>query len=111
MPVIMREITVGAGLQDPNLLAGSTFELQRGNVFISAGITAQVTGTFVTLNSGADIILEESPPFVAAGLFPIIPDQMFFNDVASIADRLVIAARNPTGAGVIHRPLVQITNL
>lgn len=111
MPVIMREVTVGAGLSDPNLLTGSTFELARGNVFLSIGVTAQVTGTFISIFSGSDIVLEESPPPVKAGAYPIIPDEMFFNDVATIADRIVIAARNPTGAGVIHRVVVQITGL
>lgn len=113
MPVIMREVSVGAGALDPNLLAGSTFEFVRGNVFVSAGVVAAATGTFVTILSGSDIVLEESPPVVkaAAGSFPIIPDEMYFNDVATLADRLVIQARNPTGGAVVHRPLVQITNL
>ena len=113
MAVIMREVSVAAGATDPNLLAGSTFEFVRGNVFISAGVVAAATGTFVTFLSGADIVLEESPPVVvaAAGTFPIIPDQMYFNDVATLADRIVISARNPTGGAVVHRPLVQITGL
>lgn len=113
MAVIMREILVGAGLTDPNLLSGSTFEFIRGNVFISAGCVASATGTFIQMLSGTDIVLEESPPVVkaAAGSFPVIPDEMYFNDVASLADRLVISARNPTGGAVTHRPLVQITGL
>lgn len=113
MPLIMREVSVGAGATDPNLLAGSTFEFVRGNVFISAGCVAAATGTFIQFLSGADIVLEESPPFViaAAGSFPIIPDHMYFNDVATIADRIVMSARNPTGGAVVHRPLLQLTNL
>jgi len=113
VPVIMREVSVGAGALDPNLLSGSTFEFVRGNVFISAGVIAAATGSFVTFLSGSDIVLEESPPPVraAAGSFPIIPDEMYFNDVATLADRIVIAARNPTGGAIVHRPLVQITGL
>jgi hypothetical protein len=111
--VIMREVSVGAGASDPNLLSGSSFEFVRGNVFISAGVVAAATGTFITIYSGADLVLEESPPFViaAAGSFPVIPDHMYFNDVATLADRIVISARNPTGGAVVHRPLVQITGL
>lgn len=108
MPVIMREVSVGAGLTDPNLLTGSTFELARGNVYLSIGIAAAATGTFVTIISGSDIILEESPPNVLTR-YPIIPDEMYFNDVATLADRLVISARNPTGGAVIHRVVVQVT--
>lgn len=111
MPVIMREVVVAAGVANPNLLTGSTFELQRGNVYLSIGCTVSATGGLITILSGSDLVLEESPAYVSANDFPIIPDQMFFNDVATIADRLVIAARNPTGGNLTFRPLVQITNL
>jgi hypothetical protein len=110
MPVIMREVSVGAGLSNPNLLTGSTFEFMRGNVYLSVGITAAATGTFITIISGSDIIVEESAPNVLTR-YPVIPDEMYFNDVATLADRLVISARNPTGGAVIHRVVVQITNL
>ena len=109
MPVMQREVSVGIGLTDPNLLAGSVFEFARGNVLLSAGVTAAATGSFVTINSGSDVVLEESAPVVGT-LFPIIPDQMYYTDVATIGDRIIIAARNPTGGAIIHRALVQITN-
>jgi len=110
MPVIMREVSVGIGVSDPNILAGSTFEFMRGNVYLSMGVTAAATGSFVTIFSGSDIVVEESAPPVLAR-YPVIPDEMFFNDVATLADRLVIAVRNPTGGAIIHRAVVQITNL
>jgi len=110
MPVIMREVSVAAGATNPNLLAGSTFEIMRGNVFLSIGVTAAATGTFITIYSGSDLVVEESPPHILTR-YPIIPDEMVFSDVASVVDRIVIAARNPTGGAVIHRVLVQITNL
>lgn len=110
MPVIMREVTVVAGTTDPNLLTGSTFEFMRGNVYLSIGVTAAATGSFVTIISGSDIVLEESAPNVLTR-YPIIPDEMYFNDVATLADRLVISVRNPTGGNIIHRAVVQITQL
>lgn len=110
MPVMQREVSVGIGVTDPNLLTGSVFEFARGNILISAGVTAAATGTFVTINSGSDVVLEESPPIVAT-VFPIIPDNMFYTDVATTGDRIIIAARNPTAGAIIHRALVQITNL
>lgn len=110
MPVIQREVSLAAGASNPNLLNGSVFEFARGNVLMSVGCTAAATGTFITINSGSDIVLEESPPIVRAA-FPIIPDDMYYVDVASLGDRIVIAARNPTAGAIIHRPLVQITNL
>lgn len=110
MPVIMRETSVAANATDPNLLSGSTFELMRNNVFLSIGVTAAATGTFVTIISGSDIVVEESPPPILTR-YPVIPDEMYFNDVATVADRLVISARNSTGGAIILRSLVQVTNL
>lgn len=110
MPVIQRETSVAAGATVANLLAGSVFEFARGNVLMSLGVTAAATGTFVVINSGSDVVLEESPPVVRTA-FPIIPDDMYYADVATVGDRIVIAVRNPTGGAVIHRSLVQITNL
>lgn len=110
MPVIMREVSVGAGVTDPNLLTGSTFEFMRGNVYISLGVTAAATGSFVQVLSGSDIIVENSPPPVLTR-YPIIPDEMYFNDIATLADRLVISVQNPTGGAIIHRCIVQVTNL
>lgn len=110
MPAIQREVSVAAGATDSNLLSGSVFEFARRNVLIVAGVTAAATGTFVTFNSGSDVVVEESPPIVRTA-FPIIPDDMYYSDVAVAGDRIVISARNPTGGAVIHRALVQITNL
>lgn len=110
MPLIMREVSVAANSVNPNLLTGSTFEVQRGNVYLSIGCTAAATGTFLTIYSGSDIVLERSPPFIST-TYPVIPDQMYANDVAGIVDRLVLQSENTTGAAIIVRPLVQITNL
>lgn len=110
MPVMQREVSVAAGATNSNLFAGSVFEFARGNILISAGLTAAATGTFTTINSGSDVVLEESAPVVATR-FPIIPDEMYYTDVATTGDRIIAAVRNPTGAPVIHRALAQITNL
>lgn len=110
MSVIMREVALLTLVNSPNLLAGSTFELMRGTVYMSLGCTVSATGGFITIFSGADLVLEESPPFISAS-YPIVPDQMYFTDYATVADRLVIAARNPTGGTLTFRPLVQITAL
>lgn len=108
MPVIQRETSVAAGAVVENALSGSAFEFARQNILVSMGVTAAATGTFVTINSGTDIVLEESQPYVATA-FPVIPDQMFYTDVAAQGDRLVVRLRNPTGGAVIHRTLCQIT--
>jgi len=71
-------------------------------------VTQAATGLFVTLNSGTDVILEESEPVIATR-FPIIPDEMYYNDVLEPNDRLVLSIRNSTAAAIISRSLAQIT--
>lgn len=110
MPVIQVETTIAAGAVNQNLLQGSAFEFLRRNALVSMGLTAAATGTFATIQSGADIVVEEFAPAVLTR-FPVIPDEMYYSDVGAAGDRLVIRVRNPTGGGVVHRALVQITEL
>lgn len=108
MPVIMRETSVAAGASNDNVVSGSAFEFARTRQIVSIGVTSSATGGFITIQSGADVVLEESSPYVAT-VYPIIPDQMFFTDVMEPGDRLVIRARNPTAGALTFRTLVQIT--
>jgi len=108
MPAIQVEVSVAAAGNNTNIFAGSAFEYSRGRNLLSLGVNAAATGTFITINSGADVILEESPPYVAT-LFPIVPDQMFYNDIMEQFDRLRVAVRNPSGGAVIHRGIALMT--
>lgn len=110
MPNIVKEVTVGAGAVNDNLFAGSAYEFANRNRVASIGVTAAATGTFATLQSGPDIIAEEFAPIVKT-VMPVVPDDFYFNDVMSIGDRLVLRVRNPTGAGVIHRAVANLTDL
>ena len=110
MPAIQVEVSVGAASSNSNIFTGSAFEYSRGLNLLSLGITAAATGTFITINSGADVILEESPPYVSA-VFPIVPDQMFYNDVMEPFDRLRVNVRNPTAGAVIHRAIALLSPL
>lgn len=108
MPAIQVEVSIGAGGSNQNLFNGSAFEYSRGRNLLSLGVTAAATGSFITIQSGADIVLEESPPYVAT-LFPVVPDQMFYNDVMEPFDRLRVFTRNPTGGAIIHRAIALLT--
>lgn len=110
MPAIQVETSVAAGSTNQNIFSGSAFEYSRGRQLLSLGVTAAATGTFITIQSGADVILEESPPYVST-VFPVVPDQMFYNDVMEMFDRLRVQVRNPTGGAVIHRSIALITPL
>jgi len=110
MPVIMRETSVAAGAVNENLLAGSAFEFARQNSLVSIGVVQAATGGFATINSGADVVAEEFPPPIAT-VYPVIPDGMYFSDVAAAGDRLVIRYRNPTGGAIVVRVVCQVTPL
>jgi hypothetical protein len=110
VPAIQVEVSVPANSANSNVFSGSAFEYSRGRNLLSLGVTAAATGTFITINSGADVILEESPPFVATR-FPVVPDEMFYNDIMESMDRLRVAVRNPTGAAVVHRAIALLSPL
>lgn len=110
MPAIQAEVSVGANSTNNNIVAGSGFEYSRGRQLLSLGVTAAATGTFVTIQSGGDVILEESATYIATQ-FPIVPDQMFYNDIMEPMDRLRIAVRNTTAGAIIARAMALITPL
>ena len=110
MPVIMKQVSVPLNGTVDNILAGSAFEFARTNALVSMGVSAAATGTFVTFNSGADVVAEEFEPAILTR-YPIIPDEMYFSDVAAAGDRLVIRVRNTTGAAIIVRVICQVTPL
>lgn len=110
MPVIMKETSVAAGAVNDNLLAGSAFEFARQNSLVSIGLAQSATGGFATVQSGGDVIAEEFPPPIKTA-YPIIPDEMYFSDVAAAGDRLVVRYRNPTGGALTVRVVCQVTPL
>jgi len=108
MPAIQAEVSVAAGGSNSNIFSGSAFEYARGRQALSLGVVAAATGTFVTVQAGADIILEESAPMVLTTM-PIVPDHMYYNDIMEPFDRLRVSVRNPTGGAVIHRAIALLT--
>lgn len=110
MPVIQREVSIGANAVNENILSGSAFEFLRSNAVVSIGLTQSATGLVANIQSGADIVLEEAPVAIKT-TYPIIPDEMFYNDVGVANDRLVIRVRNTTAGALTLRAIVQITNV
>lgn len=108
MPTIQVETSVGAGAS-ANLFNGSAYEYARNRRSVSLGVTAAATGSFVTIQSGSDVVAEESPPIVAT-VMPVIPDNFHFNDTQEPGDRLKVLARNPTGGAIIHRAIAMLSD-
>lgn len=110
MPVIQKEVSVAANSAVENILSGSAFEFLRGNAVVSIGLTGSATGLVANIQSGADIVLEESPILVKTTM-PTIPDDMYYNDVGVMGDRLVVRCRNTTGGALTIRLICQVTPL
>jgi len=110
MPVIQKEVSIAATSANENILSGSAFEFLRQNAIVSVGLAGSATGLVANIQSGADIVLEESPLLVKTTM-PTIPDDMYYNDVGVAGDRLVIRVRNTTGGALTVRCIVQVTNL
>lgn len=110
MPAMQVEVSVAAGATNTNIFNGSAFEYSRGRQALSLGVTAAATGTLITIQSGSDVILEESAPMVLTTM-PIVPDHMYYNDIMEMFDRLRVQVRNPSGGAVIHRAIALLTPL
>jgi hypothetical protein len=105
--VIQKEVSLAAGAVNDNLLSGSAFEYVRQPGVVSIAVVAAATGTFVTIQAGPTLILEESPPLVRTG-FPVIPDDFYYQSAVVPGDRLVVRCRNPTAGAIIVRTIAQI---
>lgn len=108
MPVIQKTDSVLTTVTLENALSGSAFEFARTNQLVSIGVVCDTAACFATITNGSDILLEESEVAVKS-TYPVIPDEMYYNDVAAQGDRLVIRLRNPTGGTVVFKTIVQVT--
>jgi len=109
VPTIQKETSVAAGAVNDNLLSGSAFEYMRSNGIVSAAVVAAATGTFVTIQSGPDIVLEESAPMVLTTM-PIIPDHMYFSGIGLQTEQIIMRVRNTTGGNLTVRSICQLTD-
>lgn len=110
MPVIQKEIVIAANATLDNAISGSSFEFLRGNAVVSIGAVGSATGLVASIQSGSDIVLEEAPLLVKTTM-PTIPDDMYYNDVGTLGDRLVIRVRNTTAGALTLRLICQVTPL
>lgn len=107
-PMILIEASIAAGAVNNNIYSGSAFEFARARGVLSQGLGQSATGMFCTLQAGADIIAEEfSLPILTR--YPIVPDEMYFNDVVEVGDRIVSRVRNPTAGALTVRAVLQLS--
>lgn len=108
MPMILKEVSVGAGAVNDNLIAGSAFEFARGRGVLSIGIVAAATGCVANIQAGADIVAESFAVPIKS-TYPVVPDEFYFTDVVEQGDRIVARVRNPTGGALTARSVVQMS--
>jgi hypothetical protein len=98
MPAIQGTQSTAAGATTANVLAGSLYEFAPWDAFVEFGVVAEAAGeSRVTISTGQQVVLEESPVSRAARV-PIYPDDYTVTDVVAAGERIVIKHRN-TGAG------------
>lgn len=107
---IMRTTSVPATSVVENVFSGSAFEFPRTNVAVSLGSVGAATGLFITIQSGGQIVLEESEPAISTD-YPLIPDEFYFNFAALAGDRLVLRVRNSTAGAVILRSVAMMAQV
>lgn len=108
MPNIFAEVSLAAGESNPSVINGNAYEFARNRAVISIGLAAAAAGTFTNVQLGArNVATEFSPPILTR--YPVIPDEMYVNDVVEVQDRILIPWRNPTAGAIVVRTAIQLS--
>jgi hypothetical protein len=108
MPAFLNEQVVATTVIVANIMAGSAFEFARGPGVMSAGVAGSATGFIDNIQSGPDIVAEAfAAPILTR--YPIVPDEMYFNQGLRGGERLVFRAQNTSGGNLTHRLVAQFS--
>lgn len=100
MPTIQGVTNLAAGAANNNVLSGSAFEFVGEASRLDIAVVGEAAGTArATVQSGSDVLLEESP-ISRANRVPVWPDDYSLSDIAVPGDRLKIAVRNTGGVAI-----------
>lgn len=109
MPTLQGSTVTAAGQVTANVLAGSIYEYAPFDCMLEIGVVDEATGEQrVTVISGSDVLMEESPISIA-NRFPVYPDDFTMSDYAAAGDRIVIRVRNTGAASRTLRWVLKIT--
>lgn len=91
---------LAAGAANNNVLAGSAFEFVGRQSLVRFWAVGDAAGAArATIQSGSDVMMEESP-ISRAARFPVYQDDLTAEDVAMPGDRLKLALRNTGGVAI-----------
>jgi hypothetical protein len=107
MPTLTDVRTVALNAKVDNVLAGKVYEFMPFDGEVRFGLVAAAAGLRATVISGSDV-LQDDQEVSDANRTPIDPDDFALTDVAGAGERLVVALRNTTGAGILVRTVVKI---
>jgi len=111
MPTIRGVTNLLAGIANNNVLSGSAYEFLQFPARIDVAVVGDAAGTArATVQSGSDVLLEESP-ISRANRVPVWPDDYDLSDVGAPPDRLKIAIRNTGGVAIDVFWSIRITPL
>lgn len=99
MPIIKKSAAVLTGATVDNVLTGSAFEILPYNANVRYAINGSATGFVATVQSGSDVLMEESPINIQ-NRFGVFPDDFDLSDVAGVGERQIVKLRN-TSAGTL----------
>ena len=100
-----------------NILQGTQYEYLPGNMFprgafVEFGTLADATGVLRTVQTGADVVEEESPMNIGTiNTQPVYPDHFTLNDLVGPGEKINIKARDTSGATRTIMGVVRFTPL
>lgn len=116
MSQISVRTALGANAQ-VNVLQGTQYEFlppgmfPRG-AFVEFGTVTDATGVLRTIQTGSDVVEEESPINIATiNTQPVYPDHFTCNDMVGPGERINVKVRDTTGAARVVMTMVRFTPL
>lgn len=100
-----------------NLLASTQYEYLPGAMFprgalVEFGTLTDATGVLRTVQTGSDVVEEESPMNIGTiNVQPTYPDHFTLNDLVGPGEKINIKARDTSGATRIVMAVVRFTPL
>lgn len=99
------------------LLAGTQYEFLPPKLFprgalVEFGNLADATGVLRTVQTGSDVVEEESPMNIGTiNVQPVYPDNFTLNDLVAPGERINVKARDTSGVARIIMTTVRFTAL
>jgi hypothetical protein len=116
MAQISVRTALGANSQ-VNVLQGTQYEFlppamfPRG-AFVEFGSVCDATGVLRTIQTGSDVVEEESPLNLSTiNVQPVYPDHFTCNDLVGPGERINVKVRDTSGAARVVMTLVRFTPL